>query len=341
MNKKISVLSLLVACIFVQNADAIQFSRDRFAMRLSGYGTAGIIEPDFNKPDFIGDWSFRTQLNYATTGGQTAGLVYVINQEVIDEDEFIHELFGLYEIKNLGRIELGFTESIAEKLGTGLPDVGGMRVNHKPLFYKKIHPKGSVIPNAMVSTGHDALRVNIVSAPRQGAQYGLSVSGITDDYDYAVDGGIKFRYPNGKLKTAISLGASFMDNPNGYHTADYTTEVYADWRAQASVGFNLQYNSIVWATTGTVIYDKDPIGDKSGDGVSVGTGVSYDLLNSSFSLSYILSQTGIWDSNIKNYTDNTLIASFRYKYNQYIDMWTSVGITTETPFVSAALRLTF
>ena len=341
MKNKISVCLTILLGMYLTDANALQYSKNRFSFRLNGYGTAGIIEPDFNKPDFLGDWGIEMRMNYATAPGHTMGLVYEINQEALDEDEFLHELFALYEIRDLGRMEFGFTKSISEKLGTGLPDVGGMRVNHKPLFYKKIRPDGSVITSPLLSSGHDALRLNIVSSPKQGAQYGISVAGITDDYDFAIDGGLKLRYPNGKLKTAISLGASFMDNLTGYQTASYTPEVFADWRAQASAGINLQYNSLVWATTGAVIYDKNKIGNVAGDGVSIGAGLSYDILNSTFSLNYIMSDTGIWDKDFENYVDHTVIGSFRYKYTQYIDAWMSIGLTTKTPFLSTSIRLTF
>lgn len=331
---------IMVMCVSAVPATAFQYNYGRAAFKLTGYGTAGIIEPDFDQPNFIGDWRVRGQFNYAVAPGQTLGAVYSIDTIAVDEDKFMRDAFAFYETRNLGRVELGFTDSIARKLGVGLPDVGGLRINDKPLFYKKINPDGPVIADTAISTGRSALRANIVSVPTAPAQVGLSVSGLTDDYDYAVDAGIKIRRPAGKLKTALSLGASFMEKPNGYETESYNPHLTADWRAQASAGLNLQYNSWVWGTTMRVIYDRNPMGMRS-DGLVVGTGASYDILNYSVSLTYLFSDTGIWDGDVSNYGDHTVIGSFRYKYSQNVDGWMSVGMTTKTPFLAVGMRLTF
>ena len=107
-----------------------------------------------------------------------------------------------------------------------------------------------------------------------------------------------------------------------------------------SAGVNLQYNSWVWGTTARVIYDQDPIGPVS-DGFVLGTGVSYDLLRYSLSLTYMFSDTGVWHHDVDDFRDNMLIASFRYKYSENVDGWISGGTTSKTPFLSAGLRLTF
>lgn len=321
-------------------ANAWQYKNDRFAFKLTGYGTAGMIQPEFDKSDFLGDWRVRGQVNYAIAAGQSAGAVYAIDAAAIDDDKPLREAFGFYENRDLGRIEIGFTDSIARKLGVGLPDVGGMRINDQPLFYKKIHPTGTIISDTILTTGRTALRTNIVSVPTRPVQYGLSVAGLTDDYDYAIDAGIKIRRPDGKIKTAYSFGASFMSALSGYHTDTYTPDVTADWRAQLSAGMNLQYNSFVWGINARAIYDQNPIGPIS-DGISAGTGISYDLLKYTVSLSYIFSDTGVWSHDVDDYMDHTVIGSFRYKYSENVDGWVSIGLTTETPFLSAGMRVTF
>ena len=155
-----------------------------------------------------------------------------------------------------------------------------------------------------------------------------------------MDAGLKIRRPSGKVKTAYAFGASFMDNPRDFDNEVYTPGVTADWRAQMSLGMNLQYNSWIWGLSGRVIYDNNPIGEIS-DGFVVGTGVSYDLLRYSVSLTYMLSDTGVWQSDIDDFIDHMAIASFRYKYSENVDGWISGGITSQTPFVSVGLRLTF
>ena len=197
-----------------------------------------------------------------------------------------------------------------------------------------------IADTTLTSGRNNALRVNVVSAPTNGAQYGISVAGITDDYDWVLDAGLKIRRPSGKLKTAYSLGVSFIDNPNNFDNEIYTPGVTADWRAQLSMGMNLQYNSWIWGLTGRVIYDEAPVGPIS-DGFVVGTGVSYDLLRYSVSLTYMFSDTGVWQDDVNDFHDNTLIASFRYKYSENVDGWVSGGTTSDTPFISAGLRVTF
>ena len=91
---------------------------------------------------------------------------------------------------------------------------------------------------------------------------------------------------------------------------------------------------------GRAIYDKNPIGAVS-DGFVLGTGVSYDLLQYSVSLVYMMSDTGVWQNNVDDFIDNTVVASFRYKYSENVDGWISGGATSKTPFISAGMRITF
>lgn len=339
---KISIPVVLVfsMAFFSNSAGALEYDNGRFGLKLTGYGTGGILEPDFNTPDFVGDWRVRGEVDYLVTDGNKLGLVYAIDAAAVDEDKFMREAFSYWQNSKYGRAEIGFTDSIARKLGVGLPDVGGLRVNDKPLFYKKIHPEGPVISDTTLTTGRSALRLNLATMPISSVQYGLSVSGITDDYDYAVDAALKIRRPTGKVKSAYAFGASFMSHPDGYRTDAYTPRVYADWRAQVSGGMNLQYNSWMFGLTARLIYDENPIGAVS-DGLAVGSGISYDILNYSISLTYIFSDTGIWNRDVDDYLDHTVIASFRYKYSENVDGWMSVGVTTETPFLSVGMRLTF
>lgn len=333
----------IAGVILISGAPAhatVQYKSGPVGLKLSGYANGGMIEPDFGEPKWLGDWMLRGQANYAVAAGQTLGVVYSMDQIALDEHTFAHELFGLYENRDYGRIEIGMTHSVARKLSVGLPDVGGLRVNEQPMFYKKIRPDGTIIADTAIISGHEALRANLVSIPVSGAQYGLSVATLSDEFDYALDAGLKIRQPSGKTKTAYSFGASFMSHLDNYRPETYSARVNADWRAQVSTGMNLQYNSWIWGLSARAIYDENPIGPVS-DGLSFGTGVSYDLMQYSVSLSYILSDTGIWHKDAPNYMDHTVIGSLRYKYSENVDGWMSLGITSDTPFVSAGIRLSF
>lgn len=334
-----SMAALMFFGAMTTDAAAWEYNHGRYAFRLTGYGTVGVFQPEFQDGDFLGDWRVRAQMNFATRAGQTLGAVYAIDAIAVDDNRPLREAFGFYEHRKYGRIEFGVTDSIARKLGVGLPDVGGLRVNDRPLFYKKITPGGAVIGDTALSTGRRAMRINLASMPTHGGQYGLSVAGLTDDFKFAADTGVKFRYPTGKLKTAVALGASYMDAPDNYRADAFAPNVTADWRVQVSAGLNLQYNSWIVGLTGRVIYDENPIGIAS-DGIAAGAGVSYDLLKYSVSLSYLFSDTDVWD-NRGGYIDHTGILSMRYKYSPNVDGWVSIGISSEKSFLAAGLRLTF
>lgn len=321
-------------------AHALQYDMGKFSAKLSGYATGGFINPDFESPLGIGDWRGRAQLTYDINDEYKLGAVYALDKAALDKGNLSRETFGYIESREYGRVEFGLTDSIARKLGVGLPDVGGLRINDRPLYNEKIIPDGAIIADTTLTSGRSDPRINIVSAPTNGVQYGVSASGFATNYDYAVDAGLKIRRPSGKVKTAYAFGASFMDNPRDFDNEVYTPGVSADWRAQMSLGMNLQYNSWVWGLSGRVIYDNNPIGEIS-DGFVVGTGVSYDLLRYSVSLTYMLSDTGVWQSDIDDFIDHMAIASFRYKYSENVDGWISGGITSQTPFISVGLRLTF
>ncbi len=322
-------------------ANALEYHTGNNSFKLTGYGTAGMINPDIESPLFIGDWRARGQYTNSLSENTKLGLVYALDQAALDKGNFSREAFGFIQSKSFGRIEFGFTDSIARKLGLGLPDVGGLRINDRPLYNEKIHADGPIIADTTLTSGRSkSLRINAASNVQNGIQYGLSVAGLTDDYDWAIDAGLKIRKSSGKLKTAYSVGASFMSHPDNFDTEVYTPGVTADWRSQLSLAMNMQYNSWIWAITARAIYDQDPIGTVS-DGIVVGTGVSYDLLRYTVSLTYMISDTGVWQNDVADFIDHTVVASFRYKYSENLDGWISSGLTAKTPFISAGMRITF
>lgn len=338
--KNIIKISILCSCIFAFSANAFEYNSGRSSFKLSGYGTYGTISPDFKNASSLNDWRVRSQFNYAIAPRQTLGAVYSIDALAVSENQPLHDAFIFAEDSYLGRIEFGATDSIAKKLGVGMPDVSGLRLNNYPVLYKKIPSDGLVISNTTTNSGRYRLRVNLASVPTRPVQYGLSFSSFSNTYDYMADFGIKYRQPNGKTKLAISVGGSFIDNPNSFTEDIYLPAVNADYRAQLSSGISIQYNSWIWGLSARAIFDKDSIGVRS-DGVVAGTGISYDLLNYTVSASYLFSDTGVWDTDVTDYNAHTGLLSFRYKYSKYLDGWISGGISDGTPFTSAGLRLKF
>lgn len=342
--KKISFAVFM--CAISVNANAIDYKKDNWNFKLNADGMIGFLEPKDDMTIFINDWEIQTQIAYNFNNTQRLGAVYSIDADSVDDKEYIDDAFVLFEDKNYGRMEIGMTDSVARKMGLGLPDVGYLRINDKSLLYKKLKLNRVLISDTTVITNDETLRLNLATRATEYGQYGLSVS-YGDEYKYAIDGAIKFKQPHGKLKSAYYLAASFMNEPENYSENSFTPNVTADWRGQISAGVNLQYNSFIWGTSLRLIYDEKPIA-KTSDGIIAGTGVSYDLLNSSISLSYLFSDTNLWKhrdeiTNAKmggDYT-NTILASFRYKYSQDTAVFMSGGITATTPFFSVGIHSGF
>ena len=346
MNTKI--LSLFACCAIVStNALALDYRADNWTFKLDADGMVGFLEPKTDKPIFINDWDVKAQIFYNFNNAQRFGAVYSIDADCVDDKEYIHDAFVLFEDHDYGRAEFGLTHSIARKMGLGLPDVGYLRINNKSILHKKLDLKRVLISDTTATTGHETLRLNLATRSTEYGQYGLSVSGGGDDYNYAIDGAFKIKQPHGKLKSAYYVAVAYIDNPKNYEENSFSPHVTADWRGQIAMGVNLQYNSFIWGTSARMIYDKDPIA-KTADGFIAGTGVSYDLLQSSISLNYLFSDTNVWNHRDKitheklggDYV-HTILASFRYKYTEKTAVFMSAGYTATTPFFAVGIRTGF
>lgn len=334
-------------CVTSINANALDYNVGNWNFRLDADGMVGFLEPKKEKPIFINDWDVKGQISYHFNNTQRLGAVYSIDADSVDDKEYVHDAFVLFEDRNYGRAELGLTHSIARKMGLGLPDVGYLRINDKSLLHKKLDLKKVLISDTAATTGHEALRLNLATVSTNYGQYGLSLSGGTDDYNYAIDGAFKIKQPHGKLKSAYYLAVSYMDKPENYKENSFTPHVTADWRGQVAIGANFQYNSFIFGTSARMIYDENPI-VKTADGFIVGTGASYDLLQSSFSLNYLFSNTNVWTHRNKithkrMSGDNihTILASFRYKYTEQTSVFMSGGYTHTTPFFAVGIKTGF
>lgn len=345
MNKKISFL--VISCLFGANAYAVDYTTDNWRFALNADGMAGFLETKNDKPLGIYDWNIKTSATYKINNNRRIGAVYSIDADAVDSNEYVHDAFVLFQDKNVGRAEFGLTHSIARKMGLGLPDVGYMRINDKSILYRKLNLNKVLISDTTATTNHDALRLNLATISTDYGQYGVSFAGPGGDFDFAVDTAAKFKQPLGKLKAAYSVALSYMDTPHGFEENSYTPPVYADWRGQAALGLNMQYNSFVFGLSSRLIYDENPIG-KASDGLVAGTGVSYDFLQSSVSLNYLFSDTNLWKHNDKitgnelsgDYT-NTIIASFRYKYTEHTSVFMSGGTASTTPFFAVGIKTGF
>ncbi len=342
MNVKIkNLLSMPCAlCLMLCSGRAIALENNygNWNFKLSGYGTAGGIQTN-DDSGTMNDWQVRAQGSYRKSNNWLFGAAISHSAWNLDRENPFMDAFT-YAESPWGRAELGWTDSIASKLGLGLPDVGGLRITHDPIVYEFNNPS-PMISQTTISGTPAAFRANIVSVPGP-IQFGASFAPKNHHFDSATDFGLKYKQSGGKTKLALSLGASFIDNPDNLIGEIYAPRANADWRTQISAGMNLQYNSWVWGVSAKTVYDRNPIGALS-DGFAFGTGVSYDFLKWSASASYMLSQIGVFH-NGENYFANTGIVSLRYKIDQFWNVWASGGIVSAvetSPFVSAGLMLKF
>jgi len=343
--KKIFFITTIALPVY-QNAFALDYTVDNWKFKLDADGMAGFLQAKKDKSDFINDWEVKAQMFYTISNSERFGAVYSIDADSVEDKEYVHNAFILFEDRTIGRIEFGLTHSIARKMGLGLPDVGYLNINNDSLLHKELDLKKVLISDTTATTGHKALHLNLATKHTEYGQYGISLSGLTDDYNYAIDMAVKLKQPHGKLKTAYSLALSYMDKPENYTEQSFNPTITADWRGQVALGINLQYNSWILGTSARIIYDHKPINIAS-DGLVVGSGVSYDLLQYSISLTYLYSDTTIWKHNENNitreYNDyiHTLLASFRYKYSETAHLFMSGGIADEKPFFAVGLKIGF
>lgn len=343
--KKISLIT--ICFLFSTNAFALDYSTRKWDLQLDADGMAGFLETKNDKPLGIFDWDVKASAIYHLNSTQRIGAVYSIDAACVEDDEYIHDAFVLFQDRTIGRAEFGLTHSIARKMGLGLPDVGDLRLNNKSILYNKLNFDKVLISDTTATTGHESLRLNLATIPTGFGQYGVSFAAFGSDYDFAIDTAVKFKQSGGKLKSAYSFALSYMDKPHGYEENSYTPSVYADWRGQAALGLNLQYNSFIFGTSLRLIYDEKPT-LKTSDGLIAGAGISYEFLQSSISFNYLFSDTNLWKHHdtttgkemVGDYV-NTIIASFKYKYTEHTSIFMSGGIAYTTPFFAVGIKTGF
>jgi hypothetical protein len=288
-------------------------------IRLTAQGWTGA----FDRGKTFSDYLIRLQISRMMPNRWNIGMIYSYDRSSNDNDKFARDSFAYVETE-WGRLESGWTESIASKLALTLPDVGGTRLNNAPFFL----PDGfRGITNPTVRGNQYAWRLNAATLPTRPWQFGVGQTiGRADGFNRSTDIGIRYRNPYGRTKTSVSFGFSYIDRPFDLTGDAYLPPTFARARYQATGGFNLQNGSLIWAITAKAIVDNHPIGFAS-DGLQAGTGLSYDFLAFSASASYVFSNVGIWRPGDKNIAAHTGILSARYKITKYFNLWASAGAT--------------
>ncbi|MDR1826436.1 MAG: hypothetical protein LBQ49_01965 [Rickettsiales bacterium] len=305
------------------SAEAHEWQYGKNSLRATFNGTSATVGGGESVPaETRLDYILRLQASRETADRGLVGAVWAIDMRAADRGFWAKDAF-VYTQNNIGRIEVGWTESIAAKLSLLLPDVGGASVNNAPFFLPDDHIG---ITHPAVRGNQYAWRTNVASNPEKSFQFGIGRTFVQGrGFNNSTDLGIRYRDIGGRWKSSVSLGLSYIEKPFGLTSDSHLPPVFADARYQGTLGVNIQVGSIVWAATGKIISDNgaDPTQPRS-DGIQGGTGFSYDILAWSFSLNYIFSQVGVWDAD-DDYFGHTVVASARYKIDKNFGVWGSGG----------------
>ncbi|MDR2769843.1 MAG: hypothetical protein LBB08_00150 [Rickettsiales bacterium] len=308
-------LILAALCLF-HFADCLAYNR-QFGMsnaRFTADGTIGGI----GGREFA-DYAVRAQMSRMLSNRWTVGGIASYDQLAFQAGQFARDAFAYVET-GYGRLEAGWTESIASKLALRLPDVGGLRLNNNSFVYDSDF---SGITNPTVRGNQYAWRGNYASMPNKAFQFGFSQTIRGASFKSSSDIGIRYRNHYGAIKTSFSIGGSYIEAPSGLIGDNFLAPTTARARYQGTFGFNWQSGSLVWAATLKAVVDDSPIGGAT-DGLQAGTGLSYDFLSASASANYIFSSVGTWGGG--GDMAHTAVLSLRYKASRFFNIWTSGGV---------------
>ncbi|MDR2685179.1 MAG: porin [Rickettsiales bacterium] len=300
----------------------------------SGYLTIGNLSGGNDKrPQLALDWQGRGE--YST---EDFGLVGTINQASEKTAYFVQDAFVFADL-GFGRAELGISAPIGYKLAVGLPDAGGLRINRSFMAYELLTAP-NVLATPAVNSTQGKPRLTFSTKPAA-LQVGAGFAPYSNDMHGAFDLGARLKL-DGRVKWAMSLGASHILKPHGLTAEIYAPDVRADSRTETSLGLNVQIDSWSLAAVAKAIYDDNPQGVAS-DGTMFGAGASYEILAWKFSINWMQSNTGRWHYD-QGDLNNTGAFSVSNKLDESVDLWFSAGRVwgDETIFFwSASLRTKF
>ncbi len=90
------VLTALFASVLPCVSNALEYNLGGADLKLTGYGTVGMIEPELETPVFIGDWRVRGQLSADITDNLGFGMVYALDAAAAEKGSWSREAFGFF-----------------------------------------------------------------------------------------------------------------------------------------------------------------------------------------------------------------------------------------------------
>jgi len=341
--------ALLLILIATPAAAVMNWHYGRNTFRVSGEGHLGVLDDE----SAFTRYNLRLEARRRLPNRWHFGAVYSIDEFTVEQGFAARDAFAFLET-NYGRVEAGWTESIATKMGLTLPDVGGTRINNAPFF---LPDDFTGYTNPRVFGNQFAWRMNMATMPTNPIQFGMGTTSWHQSqagFNNSTDVALRFRKPEGRIKSSVSAGFSYVERPMGFKADAFLPPVFATARYQGTLAGNVQWGSLLWAVTTKVTVDQNPdlacdacAGFRT-DGIQVGTGASYDVLSMSFSANYIFSNIGVFghDTNVIN--NHTAMMSARYKIDQFFSVWATGGslfssdpIIGINPFFSAGVTARF
>ena len=93
------ILTTLFASVLPCTSNALEYNLGGADFKLTGYGTVGMIEPEFDTPVFIGDWRVRGQLSADLSDNLGFGVVYAMDAAAAEKGSWSREAFGFFDLK--------------------------------------------------------------------------------------------------------------------------------------------------------------------------------------------------------------------------------------------------
>ena len=98
----INRIGFIIATILVSsNAFALDYKTDNWTFRLTADGMVGFLQEKIDKSEFINDWDVKAQIFYKFNNTQRFGAVYSIDADAVEDKEYIHDAFILFEDKDI------------------------------------------------------------------------------------------------------------------------------------------------------------------------------------------------------------------------------------------------
>jgi predicted porin len=330
-------------------------------------GQDDMDDHDYNEFDVIGDGEIRFSLEKEMKHGIAGGFVFEVESEFKSANDVTDEVFGYLQHKDYGRLELGLTKSIAEKVHLSAPFVGNIYLDESFAFAFLDDMDIKYMDETYLNSDQEANKVSYITPKWKGLQVSLGyipgngdreADGLSHE-DYSLERDDTFKYG---VVSSITYSNKFGDWDVSLSLAGvYYKDVHFDLdeenvggQNEASLGFNLGYNAFVLGGAFKIVeteYDRgaDYAMIAMDEGSSYSFGLSYEFGPLMASLSYLGS---LVDSDDEEDKMDMYSLSLRYSLSKYAYLASSAGrvelddeeeggISNQANFLTIGVTFTF